>query len=150
MARHQVNVALLNDNCGRVHAEERHGCEVQPLLALRVEHFAALRSVVLARFAAEGQDILSVDEGQRRVEPCRVHLLLWGDVQICISHNAIALGNVLVVPVEHDSTEDVYIAVPGLNGGGSLRSSNFKLFPNEGALCEAQQPAVLTVGLQPI
>lgn len=116
MARHEVNVALLNDNCGRVHAEERHGCKVQPLLALRVKHFAALRSVVLARFAAEGKDILAVDEGQRRVEPCCVHLLLRGDVQICISHNAIALGNVLVVPVKHDSTKDVYIAVPGLNG----------------------------------
>ena len=79
-----------------------------------------------------------------------MHLLLWGNVQICISHNAIALGNVLVIPVEHDSTKDVYIAIPGLNGRGSLRSSNSQLFSNKGPLREAQQPAVLTVRLQPI
>ena len=63
MAGHEVNVALLNDNCGRVHAEEWHRGQVQPLLALRVEYFAALRSVVLARFTAESKDILAIDEG---------------------------------------------------------------------------------------
>ena len=107
MAGHEVNVALLNDDCGRVHAEEGHWCQMQPLLALYVVNFAAFGTVILACFTAEGENVLPVDQGERRVESRRVHLLLRCDAQIGVNLNAFTLGHVLVVLVEHDSTENV-------------------------------------------
>ena len=80
---------------------------MQPLLALYVVNFAAFGPVILASFTAKGQNVLSVDEGQRGIESRRVHLLLRSDAQIGINLDAFALGHVLVVLVKHDSTKNV-------------------------------------------
>lgn len=147
---HEVHVTLLDHDSRCIHAEEGHWSQVKPLLSLRVIDFAALGAVVLACLPAECEDILAVNEGQRRVKPRRVHLRLLRDVQVWVDFGNLILRDMLAVLVESDATEDVDAAVSGLYRGGSLRRSQLQFVLDEGTLVEAEQPKILRVRLQPV
>ena len=108
LTRHQVHVPLLDHNGVCVDAEERDGREVVPLSSLRVEDFAALRPVVLARLASEYQDVPVEHSRERRVEPRHLHLRLLSEVEVGVDREAVLhrRRSLLALLVSDHTTDD--------------------------------------------